>query len=142
MAKKKDDFTFAEILNVEEDFLKIFLERYLPDIKRFFPDFNNEELKNKKVLFILRNLVPVGLFVYEGEQNQVVDIKVDYVIPDYRDLKNAQYFFTGGKDYFLNRGFEKFRAVSKVEEHNKYLEKIGFVEKEENIYEMKISREN
>ncbi len=72
------------------------------------------------------------------QPDQTVEIKVDYVIPDYRDLKNAQYFFTGGKDYFLKKGFDKFRAFSAVEEHNKYLKKIGFEEEKENVFVMKI----
>ena len=139
MSNKKEDFSFAEIINKDEDILKQFIERYRSDINRFFPDFKPGSIQNKNVLFILRNLIPVGLFIYEPADEKIVQIEVDYVVPDYRDLKNAQYFFTGGKDYFLNRGFEKFRTYSNVEEHNKYLKKIGFTKEEKNVFEMNIA---
>ncbi|MGE5400747.1 MAG: hypothetical protein ACM3S2_10105 [Ignavibacteriales bacterium] len=126
LSKKKDYFAYIPVPNAGDLFLKKFLGFYKDDILRFFPDFSSDTLKDPQFIFILRNLIPVGLFVYETEAEGTINVKLDYVIPDYRDLKNAHYIYTPHSDLVRNKGIHKFIAYSNVDEHKKYLTKVGF----------------
>ena len=107
-------------------FLLKFVEFYQDDIQQFAPDFTLEALPGCKFVFILRNLVPAGLFVYELKEAGQVFVHLDYVVPDYRDLKNARYLFSTKSRDLRNKGYTTYITRSKVKSHQAYLVKMGF----------------
>lgn len=125
MARKKDFFSLMTVKNKEETLLKSFLNFYGKDISQFFPGFNIEDVQQPHCIFILRNLMPVGLFVYVMKQDTVY-INLDYVIPEYRDLKNARYLYKDRAKHFKNQGFKIFQLRTESKELMRYLEKLGF----------------
>ena len=108
--------------------LKKFLGFYKNDIEKFFPDFNPLKIEEDKSFFILRNLIPVGLFAYKELSPTEILIELDYAIPDYRDLKNARFIYFAQSNHFKKKGYKILKAESTVKAHQKYLTKIGFVE--------------
>ncbi len=127
ISKEKDYFTNLEVKTDTNKYLHKFITYYSKDIKKYFPDFKLEENLDAKSFFILRNMMPVGLFIYDEMPEGEVLIKLDYVIPEYRDLKNAHYLFTSLKsEDFINKGYHKLIAYSNSEPHKKYLKKFGF----------------
>jgi len=130
--RKKEFFTLLPIEKTEGPLLKKFLDFYNKDINLFFPNFNSNKIKEDKSFFILRNLIPVGLFAYKELSKTELLIELDYAIPDYRDLKNARFMYFAQSNHFSKKGYKILRAETEVSAHKKYLKKIGFEESPQN----------
>lgn len=126
MARRQDYFSLMPAAGVSESLLKSFLDVYRADIARFFPSFELGRLAAPRCVFILRNLMPVGLFVYEAEGEGVMRIRLDYVTPEYRDLKNARYLYSGAAARFREQGFAEFRVRPESPEFKSYVARLGF----------------
>ena len=124
--KKKDYFIFLEIEKGKDNLLDKFLDFYKSDINIFFPKFNKETIDNYQNFFILRNLVPVGLFSYKEISKTEILVEIDYAIPDYRDFKNARFIYFAESKLFNKKRYQTVKTFSDVEAHQKYLTKIGF----------------
>lgn len=125
--RSKDFFELFYIDIPESPFLKRFLEFYKEDIEKYFPAYQFQFPKDGLIVFILRNLLPVGLFIAERVSKDTLEIKIDYVAPDYRDLKSAHFLYQQSRDDFKKLDIAKFIINSSVSAHTKYLKKIGFV---------------
>jgi len=135
MYSKKDSFSFVGVEYKENSYLAEFLKIYWDDIIKYFPDFKKEELHKLSSHFVLRNLNPAGLFVYEELENNKIKVHVDYAIPEYRDLKNAMYLYSTELNLLKQNKISGLIAETSVEEHRKYLMNIGFKqENKTNIY--------
>ncbi len=126
MYMKKDAFNLMPVLDPGHPYLNKFLDFYSNDIKKFFPDFALNKIEDANCYFILRNLVPVGIFIYREESQDVADILLDYAIPDYRDLKNAEYLYFAQSKFLKEKGIKILTTESSITKHIKYLQKVGF----------------
>lgn len=126
--KAKEYFTLHPIAASNESYLNKFLDFYGKDIKIFFPEFTPSVIEKDKSFFILRNLIPVGLFSYSEINPTEIIIELDYAIPDYRDLKNARFVYFAQSNHFKKKGYKKLIATTNIPAHKKYLTKIGFTE--------------
>lgn len=127
ISRQKDYFTNLEVNTKTNKYIHKFVNYYEKDLLKFFPQFKLDEHLDAKSYFILRNMMPVGLFMYTEKPEGEIEIELDYVIPEYRDLKNAHYLFSSLKsEDFINKGFHKLIAFSSSDAHQKYLEKFGF----------------
>ena len=124
MKSLKDYFTILPI-NPTSKYMKKFSEYYYKDIKKFFPDFDSAEQEKATNVFILRNMLPVGLVSYIVKDKSA-KIILDYAIPDYRDLKNAHFLMSCGSNHFIEQGINELIAEGQTEPHAEYLGKIGF----------------
>lgn len=124
--RKKEYFTLLPIELSNSPLLNKFLIFYKKDINEFFPDFNIHKTDEDKIFFILRNLIPVGLFAYKELAPTEILIELDYAIPDYRDLKNARFIYFAQSNHFSKQGYKILNAETNVPAHRKYLQKIGF----------------
>lgn len=114
-----------------EPYLKYFLEYYRHDIEKFFPGFEQEQpnlfmhAKNQISLLILRNAAVAGIFF--GEQNNgELKVYLDFVIPEFRDLKPADFLFRKNAALFKNMGITQISAEARNPKHLKYLKRMGF----------------
>jgi hypothetical protein len=116
---------FFEILEVghNDKYLKYFLNFHLEDIRKFNPGFEFDPNNTWESRFILRNSVPAGLVCMEKKDSQSIGIKLDYVIPGYRDFKTGKYVFN---KLFSETGIKKIFADSNNKMHINYLKKMGF----------------
>lgn len=124
MAGKKDVFRLMPV-KPGDALLENFLSYYYRDISLYFPDFAVKDLPDPRCVFILRNLLPVGLFIYTAE-GEIISIHLDYVAPDYRDLKNARYLYNIQQKFTELKNIRQFAAVSRSTEHTAYLTRLGF----------------
>ena len=127
MRKQKDYFELLPIRTKESPFLLRFLEYHAQDIKYFFPDFIFDTQKNYIITFVLRNLMPVSLFIAEKKESETLHVCLDYSIPAYRDLKNAHYLLYRGQEFFAQHNYRYLISRSDVPAHQKYLKKLGFI---------------
>lgn len=125
LSRRGDAFSFFNA-EPESRFLREFLAFWEEDIRLFFPDFDLEAIEAPRARLILRNLNPVGVFIWEDQGNGVAEIKIDYVVPGYRDFRNACFLFKDHTEEF--EGFRIFEARAEHPQHRKYLRRLGFVE--------------
>jgi hypothetical protein len=123
MNKHKDYFSTLEVKS-DNEFLHNFLSFWNKDMINFFPNY--EIKKDDNIIVILRNALPVGLFVTRETQNGEAEIMIDYASPNYRDLGNAKYFFSQQSKILSEKGIKKLKINTDVKIHQKYLIQIGF----------------
>ena len=128
MYLKKDAFNLMPVLDPGHPYLNKFLDFYSNDIKNFSPEFERNKIKDANYYFVLRNLVPVGIFIYREASSEAADILLDYAIPDYRDLKNAEYLYFAQSKFLKEKGIKYLTTEGSVKKHRKYLQKVGFKE--------------
>lgn len=120
--------TYFKLLEVDRtsSYLTSFLEFYQRDIARYFPNFRYEASRADMVYLILRDLLPVGLFISERDASGRAVVKLDYVIPGYRDLKAGQFLYDELAQRLPERGINTLYSVPGGEEHRHYLLRMGF----------------
>ncbi len=125
MYVRRDFFTLLPIHGCDA-FGRKFLRFHEQDIRRFFPDFDPEQMQDRPGFFVLRNMFPAGVFYYVPSDGGDVAIKLDYVVPEYRDGRNAEFLFRILNEQFSNRGARRFTVRTRVPAHVKYLLAHGF----------------
>jgi len=123
---RSEAFDLLAIDRAESPYLRRFLDFYGPDIRRFFPDFDLDEIQNPQVAFILRDMSPVGLVICEAEDKGTLRVRLDYVIPSHRDFRCAQYFYRSWSEVIDCAGACRFLARGGMDKHRSYLKRIGF----------------
>lgn len=114
-------------------YLDAFCGHYLDDIDAIFPAFRQLRVEqpdwaqdlNLRAGFILRNVVPAGLFIGRDLGDGVIEVVVDYVIPEYRDLRAAQFLFDTDSGLF-GPGDRILQATASTRDHRSYLHRVGF----------------
>ena len=126
MYKIKDAFSLMPVLNPNHSYLNKFLDYYSNDIQKFSPEFDRSKTTDGNCYFILRNLFPVGIFIYKVNKETEAEILLDYAIPDYRDLKNAEYLYYAATEFLKEKGIKTLITKSSVKKHTNYLKRVGF----------------
>ena len=126
MTREEEYFELLEIKSMANTFLARFLEFHASDIARYFPGFDLAALKDPTVVFILRDMHPAGLLICVPDGDGTLEVALDYVIPRYRDLKCARFFYRQWGPVFARRGFRRFLARTDVADHVRYLSRIGY----------------
>lgn len=126
MWRQRDYFTFLEV-TPKSDYMRTFLDFHKDDIARIIPSFSYQQDEALLCFFVLRNMIPAGLFIARIEGDEAY-IKLDYVIPNYRDLKVARFIFEENAAFFLQHGIYRFVSEGGSDFHRKYLKRMGFTE--------------
>lgn len=97
------------------------------EIRRYFPAFDGQLSGNRRGFYILRDLVPAGLFIAAPREDGELEVLVDFVLPAYRDFKPGRFVYQESRELF--RGMGVRRLVSRTEDprHADYLRRMGFV---------------
>lgn len=125
MWRQKDFFTFLEV-SPNGRYLNAFLDFYRDDIQNLIPTFKHNPHDDLLCFFILRNMMPVGLFIAKVQEDEA-HIQLDYVIPNYRDFQVARFLFDDNAAFFRQRGIRRFVSEGGSPVHRRYLERMEFV---------------
>lgn len=125
MLRTREFFRILEVAPASE-YLRYFLERNLTDIRRFIPTFAPVPRGTTLSFFILRDLVPAGLFIGEPAADGTLRVQLDYVLPGYRDLKVGRFLFQERGDFFRERGIRRLLSEPGNRTHERYLRRMGF----------------
>jgi GNAT superfamily N-acetyltransferase len=119
---------YFRLLSVEPDsqYLRQFLRYYEREIRRFLPDFAYTPAADDLTVFVLRDMVPAGLFIGQPEEGGRLCVTLDFVIPQYRDFKIGRYLFQEEREFFRSRGFHEIESEPGNREHAAYLRRMGF----------------
>jgi len=121
MSRQHDYFSVLEV-DPDSRYLARFLDFYADDIARFIPG-SPLPTQDSNVFFILRDAVPVGLWIAHPIDEHTWSLDVDYVIPRYRDSKAGRYLY--GQASPLPTGLELVVEASPAA-HERYLGAMGF----------------
>ena len=125
MKRAKNYFTILET-HYDAAYLRMFLRYYAEDIKRFFPSFSYAPTGRHLIWFILRDLVPVGLFIAETKGPDRLLIQLDYVMPGYRDLRPGTFIYHEQVERFKAQGIAYLEAIPETEAQRDYVRRMGF----------------
>lgn len=137
MLRAREFFCILE-LEPDSEYLRYYLERNKAEIRRFLPAFDFRPAPGALTLFVLRDVVPAGLFVAEPAGAGTLHVRLDYVLPGYRDLKVARYLFRDRADFFRQRGIERLVTHPGNAQHERYLRRMGFRPAAEGTLEWRI----
>ncbi|CAN5663857.1 hypothetical protein BH23GEM5_BH23GEM5_04550 [soil metagenome] len=126
MLGTKEYFKLLEI-KPDSDYLRYFLSFYQQEIGRFLPDFAFRPAENQLIFFILRDMIPAGLFIGEVQDRDSLLVQLDFVIPSFRDFKTGTYLFSEHAEFFRQRGIREIVSAGGSREHAAYLHRMGFV---------------
>lgn len=113
-------------LQPESEYLRNFLSFYRDEISRVLPEFDYEPAAKQVTLFILRDCNPVGVFIANEEAPGRLRVRLDFVVPRYRDLRIGQFVFVEQAQFFRARGIQEVVIAPRVAEFGAYLVKVGF----------------
>jgi hypothetical protein len=130
---KKEVFEILEI-RADNKYIFRFLEFHGKEIQKYFPGFAYKPEMNTISFFILRNAAVAGLFLAHREDDNVLKVGLDYVVPEYRDFKNGKYIYLRLRRKFIDDGFDKVMTPGDSAKYVKYLKKIGFTEDKAGMY--------
>ena len=121
--------TYFRLLEVDRksSYLKNFFEFHQSDIARYFPNFEFRPDRADLVYLILRDMLPVGVFITERDASGREVVKIDYVIAGYRDLRAGRFLYNELAQQLPARGITTLYSVPGSDEHHAYLERMGFV---------------
>ena len=122
---QNDNFEIIESNNSQE-YVQKFLEYFKKDIQKHFPDFKIQSTNKQLVLMVMRNMNFAGLFI-ANEKDDILEVELDYVSPQYRDYKNGVFLFNHFRDSIKAKKYKRVKASTSVPQQIKYLKKIGFV---------------
>lgn len=127
LSRVEDDFSLLHV-DAESSYLKQFVAFYYDDISKIYPEFENNPLHASEanlVVFVLRNMLPVGVFIAKkGDSNRAV-VKLDYVVPGYRDFKVGAYLHRQ-QQMFAQQGIQQLISYPGNDMHQSYLERMGY----------------
>ena len=123
----KEDFELIEFSGDEKLALK-FLHFYREDIKTYFPDFNETQLRGNLNFVVLRDLVIANIFSALVLENGDAVVALNYNIKKYRDYKVGKYIFEREKQFLISKGIERivYKNVDN-KNHVHYLKTLGFL---------------
>jgi hypothetical protein len=120
----KEYFKLLEV-NSSSAYLHYFLNFYKAEIEKFIPDYRFAPSDEQLIIFVLRDMVPAGLFI--GQRNEQAEFRIflDFVIPSYRDFKIGSYLYSQPQ-FFRHHGIHKLMSTPHNRMHEKYLKRMGF----------------
>ncbi|HYE59504.1 MAG TPA: hypothetical protein VD948_13415 [Rhodothermales bacterium] len=119
---------FFRLLEVKPDseYLRYFLDHYASEIQRFLPGQRVAPTAEHMTLFVLRDLVPAGVFIARREGPHALCVVLDFVTPPYRDFKTGRYLYVEQAGFFRARGITEILSPPGSPEHAAYLRRMGF----------------
>lgn len=125
MSRTEKEFELVHA-RTDDSYVQYFLDKYHDDIIRFFPQQDFAFPQDAKVYLVSHEGRPVGLTIGKQQDSQM-ELLLDYSIEAYRDFSIGAYLF----DQLKKEGIRKVSFAGSDEHHREYLQKMGFVKKED-----------
>jgi len=128
IVKMANTKTYFKVLEIDKNskYLEYFLKLHEEDLVKYF-DINEIDVDAADLSFyILRDIVPAGVFSGKRYDDSTLLIQLDYVSPPYRDFSLGKFLYLQQKEVFTNKGFKRLITFTNNPVHMKYLLKMGF----------------
>lgn len=118
-----------DVLHVQSTsaYLAAFCEFHQEDIQQFVPGYAYEPVEDQLSVFVLRNMIPAGVFIgVPGPDG--LEVRLDYVIPRYRDFKVGKYLYSPKSGVFDRPDITTVWATPATPKQRGFLRRMGFAE--------------
>lgn len=105
--------------------LRYLVDHYRSDISKIFPGIDLNLRQIDRAYVVLCQGKPVGITLGNAEDDDTLDLKLDYTIPEFRDFSIGSFLF----DYLKKKDVRKVVYKGPDENHLAYLNNQGFVKK-------------
>lgn len=126
MLLQRDSYFSVMEVASSNRYIQQFLNFYIKDIRDFLPNFCAASIQKDECWILLRDMKVAGVFMGSRQDDSTLEIHLDYILPEYRDLKAGRFLYESNKEIFTQKSYEKLIAHAGSEKHNKYLKKMGF----------------
>ena len=126
LLSKKTEFFSSLELHKNSQYLARFLDFHRDDIEAFQPGFEFEARDDQLRAFILRDMVPAGVFIGRTCGDDSIEVELDWVVPQYRDFKVSEYLYSDRSEIFSHKTRRRIWARPGSEDHVSYFEGLGF----------------
>lgn len=116
----------AVLVPPDSPFLLDFLRNHARDISTFQPDFD-AATAHSFALVLTRDGLPAGVLLGDRTGDRL-DIRLDYVLPAFRDSRLGRWLYGGGSGVFRSADIERLTATAASPTHRGYLARVGFAE--------------
>ena len=106
-------------------YLAFFCQFHREDIQHFVPGYVYEPIDDQLAVFILRNMIPAGVFIGVPDGDSI-EVHLDYVIPRYRDFKVGRYLYSAASEVFEDPGIRSIWSRAETPRQRGYLKRMGF----------------
>lgn len=110
----------------DDSMLKYTVDRQKKDIEDSFPGISTDFSTSNSAFLICYNGAPAGIFVGKRDENGVMDIQLDYSLPEYRDFSIGKFIFSK----LPEKGINSLTYNGPDEHHKDYLNKYNFIKKD------------
>jgi hypothetical protein len=123
---RREAFDLLELGATRTAFLSRFLVFHRAGLARVAPGFDLAEHPDADAVFVLRDMLPVGLLAWKRQAPDTVCVLLDYAIPAYRDLRTGRYAFGILLPRWRAEGITHVLARGGDRTHARYLRRLGF----------------
>ncbi|MCI8809648.1 MAG: YgjV family protein [Oscillibacter sp.] len=123
MARTERVFTLLPAA-LEEAYVQHFLQFYREDIQHYFALPEPSPAQTDAVFLVCCGAAPAGILTGRNLGDGVLEVSLDYSVPQYRDCSVGQYLYR----QLAEQGCRALVVPSALEAHRGYLEKMGFVQ--------------
>ena len=125
---RKREFFTALRLRKDSQYLRHFLDFHRDDIQNHQPGFVFDPRDDQIRAFVLRDTVPTGVFIGRSCADGSVEIELDYVVAQYRDMKVAKYLYSMRSGIFGGITNQRVWTKTGNDVHVRYFKRLGFGE--------------
>ncbi len=121
---------YFQVLSVRTDseFLSMFMNFFDQELPQKLKPMDKVLRQTDYCFFILRNMVPAGLFVLRHHSATTIEVVLDFATPEYRDFQTGEYLFDNAKKLLKEHGYTKFLTYSDNARHIRYLKRMDYRE--------------
>ena len=125
-------YNYKELFEILElEYAGKLVEKFLSfneaDIKKYFPDFETQQLDDNINFIVLRDLVIANIFSSKNLNNGTAEVIINYTALKFRDYKVGRFIFEKEKQFLLAKGVQKiFYTTVANRHHEKFLNRMGF----------------
>lgn len=132
---------FFDVLEIgcDDKYFHELVKFYKKPIDLEFPNFKDEQLDEKLVFMILRNMSVASVFVAKLTDGNLV-VELDYAVPQYQDFKTGAYLFVKNLQLLRDKGVKCITTFPKSKALEVYYTKMGFI-RDEHSSEVKFMKE-
>jgi len=126
------------VASVDSEYFEHFVSINQMEIEQQIPI---DELKEANTVFyMLRSNSIAGVLVGNNNEQGVLSVLLDFVTPEFRDLKLANYYYESHPDALKRIGVNTLMAKPTTQEHREYLLKVGFqvIDATEGLYQKQL----
>jgi hypothetical protein len=138
MLTAKEYFKLLDV-RAGNNYLDYFLTYYQEEMQKYFPGYEFKPENQQIIFFVLRNMVPAGLFIGRKTEGDALEVELDFVIPGYRDFKIGHYLYEKNSAFFRSKGIQRIHTRAATQKHSRYLKRMGFIPGRGNQFFLKLA---